>query len=69
MGSGKACGQLERACPSSKHSNSRSFKTLCSPSKTLLYLLVICPLAQSVTSDSSPTQSKRTCPQHSQLWE
>lgn len=27
-GVGKACGQLERARPSSKHSNSRSFKTL-----------------------------------------
>ena len=65
MGSGKACGQLERACPSSKHSNSQSLKTRCSPSKMLPCLLVICPLAQPVTSDSSPAHSKRSCLQHS----
>lgn len=45
-------------------------RTLCQPSKIRLqYSVVTCPLAQSVTSDSSPTLCKRTCPQHSQLWE
>lgn len=66
----EACVQLEGACPTSKHSSSGSFKTLCQPSKIRLqHSVVICPLAQSVVSDSTPTLSKRTCPQHSQLWE
>lgn len=69
MGSGEACGRLERARPTSKHSDSRSSKTRCWPSQIWLqYLMEICPLAQHVTSDSSPTLSKRSCPQHSQPW-
>lgn len=69
MGSGKACGQLERAYSAPKHSNSRFSKILCWPNKIWLqYSVVICPLAQFVTPDSSPTLSKRICPEHRQLW-
>lgn len=62
-GSGEACGQLKEAGPTSEHSSSKSFKTLCQPSKIWLqHSVVICPLAQSVTPGSSPSLSKRGLP-------